>query len=1191
MMTFKKSQSLALKVLDTKRDNRRTHYICDIGDGETCDIALFPFQEKEPVPAEVEVYVRDIKDSRPVLSQNTAALFRRFYREGEVYTFQVEEFIPSFPKPYYRVSDRNGIHVKLAKYGEHTDLKPRQYVSCRIVGIGNTTVDLEIVEETKEKKVLEFRPLTVLGGKTKGWLELVNDVLPEEEKISEEEKIFARWALRYSDGSYIPLVPVKEACERREGEWIISLIETMDLHIGEWMRNLLEMNMQELKYIKSNFYVDLLKVYRKLCVYLLEDSDEISGIEDADIRTGYQDLLVSAERNAADYDAAIQLLVRDKEDSPLKYADSVLHKIEKSGYLLHPEKRIKTLRCLFYLKPEIMDEVFPKFMWSIIGSKDVWMREPFHSLLFGLLECYIDYNAGIIDTVGYDDDDIENNRLNLIIRALALELLFAGPDDDVDRLYYRALLYRFASYVPGAESEILLDKAFRCISELDYPALEFGWTIIPVLNPVTLAGLLAKDTGEKANGYKVFHGRDAQLVIEDGAVTLSTYESELRQRKQLPVDMMNWHSVQIMASGKPDVSIKPTAREEDLNKFLVWWTYMDKCVFLSKSEAPQAKPKKVEDEEKLLDEDEILDKRSIVEIARIMERYAVLRDNLKDTYNYLSFASMLVKMVDERSLQDNFDARRRLLVSLYRFSTSESTSVESTIREFEDIQLLVNTDRYTKKLIQQVSIVTCIGNSAQNPSLWSILQESVDEDVLVLAQLVLAYNMLEGVELKNGQREELIEKVNARLGIRISVPKTVIVGYEGQNLEFKTSIVYPPSKTGRVRVALESQTLEILRELCGFMNAEGGTLMLGVNDYGRISGLEQDLLYKDFEGSRDRYCRYIRDSIRTEMGELAESLVTETMLELAGHFVLALRARPSEQPIYLRDNLWQRSGAETLNRVGEVRTSFLRNRSMVYGQLENAKKFSTDWKLDVPLDSESRNGSENVFAPDVQVNEKREEKSKDLAKTFEQIRKSQRREYLINTSCIREKKLSAGDIYPAYYLYLTDGEYYRTEADYDVSNEKVMLSLPVLSEDLEEESWLILLYEDATVLRVPVSEISGRDEWRTYKRFNGQKLFFAGIGGRNDCLVTVFQGSTTPQYRCDDVVRFEEGGMQDVGQPLVTCRYKSILYCEIVPRLAISGMRDGLYNPVKNSLGITIQAAGGIPERKILARAGIKTDF
>lgn len=1191
MMTFKKSQSLALKVIDIRKDNRRSYYICDLGDGDTCEIGLFPFQMKEPVPSEVEVYVRDIKESRPVLSQNTAALFRRFYKEGEVYTFQVEGFIPSSSKPYYRVSDRNGINAKLTGYGEHTDLKPRQYVSCRIVSIGNTTVDLEIAEETKEKEVLEYHPLTVLGGRMKGWLELVNDVLPEEEKITEEEKIFARWALRYSEGSYIPLAPVKESYEKREGEWIIDLIETLDLHIGEWMRNLLAMNMQELKYIKSNFYVDLLKVYRKLCVYLLEDSDAISSIEDAEIRAGYQNFLVSAERNAADYDAAIELLVRDKEDSSLQYAESVLHKIEKSGYLLHPEKRIKTLQCLFYLKPEIMDQVFPKFMWSIIGSKDVWTREPFHSLLFGLLECYIDYNAGIIDTSGYDDEDVENNRLNLIIRALALVLLFAGPDDDVDRLFYRSLLYRFASYVPGAESEILLEKAFRCLTELDYPALEFGWTIITALNPVTLASLLAAAPRQNSNGYKVFYGRDAKVTIDDGAVTLSTYESELRQRKQLPVDMMTWHTVQIMAGGKPDVSIKPTAREEDLNKFLVWWTYMDKCVFLSKSEMPQTKSRKVEDEEKLLDEDEILDRRSIVEIARIMERYAVLQDNLKDTYNYLSFASMLVKMVDERSLQDNFDARRRLLVSLYRFSTSESTSVESTIKEFDDIQLLVNTDRYTKKLIQQVSIVTCIGNSAQNPSLWSILQESVDEEVLVLAQLVLAYNMLEGVELKNGQREELIEKINDRLGIRINVPKTVMVGYEGQNLEFKTSIVYPPSKTGRIRVALESQTLEILRELCGFMNAEGGTLMLGVNDYGRISGLEQDLAYKEFAGSRDRYCRYIRDSIRTEMGELAESLVTETMLDLAGHFVLALRSRPSEQPIYLRDNLWQRSGSETLNRAGEVRTTFLRNRSSVYEQLDNAKRFSTDWKLDVPLDSESRNGNDNVFASDITITEKRDEKSRDLSHTFEQIRKKQRREYLINTSKIREKKLSTGDIYPAYYLYLTDGEYYRTEADYDSYNEKVMLSLPVLSEDLEEESWLILLYEDATALRVPVSEISGRDEWRTYKRFNGQKLYFAGIGGRNDCLVTVFQGNTSPQYRCDDVIKFEEGGMQDNGQPLVTCRYKSILYCEIVPRLAISGMRDGLYNPARNSLGITVQAAGGIPERKILARAGIKTDF
>lgn len=61
--------------------------------------------------------------------------------------------------------------------------------------------------------------------------------------------------------------------------------------------------------------------------------------------------------------------------------------------------------------------------------------------------------------------------------------------------------------------------------------------------------------------------------------------------------------------------------------------------------------------------------------------------------------------------------------------------------------------------------------------------------------------------------------------------------------------------------------------------------------------------------------------------------------------------------------------------------------------------------------------------------------------------------------------------------------------------------------------------------------------------------------------------------------------------PWVTCKYQAILYCEIVSCLAVTGMRPGMYNPVKSTLGITVQAAGGDPERRTLVRAGIRTDF
>lgn len=1190
MITLKKNQVLTLAVKCIKKESNRSYYVCDLGDGDTYDIGMFSFQKKEEVPAEIEVFVREVKESGPVLSQNTACLFRRFYEEGKTYTFQVEHFIPAYPKPYYRITDRNGLTVKLTRFGDREGLAPLQYISCRVNAISQSTIDLELVDVKEEKHILTFRPLSSNGSEP-GWLELVNTVLSKEEQLTREQRCFARWALLRADSSYLQLSNVLESYRSKNDSWIIDLVITLHQNIKDWMGMLLKLNKEDARYSNTGFYIDLLRSYRKLCIYLLEDSDEISNIVDEQIRTGYQEALAAAERDASHFESAVDLLVGVKEDAAKNYTERVLQKIEKSGFLLQPEQRLHTLQTLFFLEPDLMDEVFPQFMWSIIGSRNIWMKEPFHSLLFGLLECYIEHSTQIIDTVGYDEDDIEHNRLNLTLRAIVLELLIASPSDNVDRLHYRALLYRLASYVPNANCEILLEKSLRCLTEQRYSPLEFGWTVAQMLNPNVLVSQLGTPLAEPHHCYKVFQGTQAELIIEDGCITISTYESELRQRKQLAAEMLPWHTMQILAGGKPDSGLKPTARETELSKYSAWWVYLERCVFGSKAQIQSTKTKNGDNGADLLEPEAILDRRSLIEIARIIDRYAVLQDNLQDTYNYISFAALLVKLAEDPWLQANYEARRRLLLGLFRFSKKETVSVENTLNEFGDIDLLVNTDRYTRKLVQEVRVVTCIGNTAQNQTLWSVMQDSVDEEVQQLCQLVLAYNMLDGIELQSGQKEEIIEKINSKLGITITLPQSICLGSESSMLEFKTSIVYPPSKTGRRRIALAEQTHEILRNICGFLNAEGGTLMLGVNDFGRISGLESDLAYKEFEGSRDRYCRYLRDTIREEMGDMAESLVTETILDMAGHFVLALRIRPSEQPVYLRDNLWQRSGNETLNRVGEVRSTFLHTRPMLYAQLPEQKKFCTDWKLNVSLEQPQQQEQIVEAAPKQEKVVKPKAESGDtLTRALDRISKDYKREYEISTSQIRQKKISNGDVYPSFYLYLTEGEYYRTESEYG-DDDKVMLSLPVLTDDLEEDSWLILVYSDATVLRVPIEEIRGRNEWRTYKRFSDAKLFFAGIGSKYDSLVSVFRGNTSPQYRCDDIEHIAEGGMQDNGQPLVTCKFQELCYCEIVSRLAISGMRPGIYNPVKNTLGITVQAVGGDPERRTLARAGIKTDF
>lgn len=941
MIKYKKNQVITVPVIDTRQENSRSFFVCGLEDGQTCEVGIFPFQKKEAIPEQIELFVKDVRDGIPVVSQNTVSLFRRFYEVGGCYSFQVEDFIPTYPRPYYRVIDRNGLAVKLSSYGDKV-LSRMQFVTCRVLEITESAIEMELVEDVR-KSYVEFRPLSCRGA-VKGWLELASEMLPEQERLTLPQCCLLRWALLHVSGETIGIVPALEKYTEGEGEWIIELITSLDEHLEEWMTKLVGLHRENSLVESSRFYLALLKSYRKICIYLLEDSAVISGIEDSEVRSRFQDLLSKAEMHARNYESAVSILSEGGEAAARTFADSVIRKMETSGFLLLPEERLPMLQSLFRICPEIMDGIFPRFMNTIISSHARWETGPFHSQVFGLLECYIGYCSRRADAEGVDSGNSNENRLYLLIRALALELLLAGPGDEIDRNYYRAMLYRYASYVESARSEVLTEKAFCCLSRDSYPPLEYGWTIVGMLNPGALAGLLSMPVEAPTSGSRRFHGSMAELRLEDGVMRISTYESELRQRRQLPSDFMPWHGLQILASGKPDPGVRPS-REDDLVRCQSWWSYLDRCIFVFKPAVPSVR--KEDAEEIIPEDDEIMQQRHLVELIHIIDRYAMLRDNIHDIYNYVSLASLLARIGGENQLKDSYDVRRRLLVALDRFSAGDTSEADTVIRELDSVDLESCADSITRILYHKVHVLTCLGISSRNADLWDRLQESPYRDVRDLCRAVLAYNLLGDGFQEKASRDQLMGRISSMLGIEMSAADAAVIGYESGSLEFKTSIVYPPVKGGVKRIALAEQTHEILRQICGFLNAEGGTLMLGVNDFGIACGLEGDLVHKEFEGSRDRYCRYIRDNIRLEMGSMAESLVTETILDISGHFVLALKIRPSEEPVLLRDNLWQRSGAETLNREGAVKASFIRNRSKVYAQLDDIRKFGTDWRQNI----------------------------------------------------------------------------------------------------------------------------------------------------------------------------------------------------------------------------------------------------
>ena len=44
-----------------------------------------------------------------------------------------------------------------------------------------------------------------------------------------------------------------------------------------------------------------------------------------------------------------------------------------------------------------------------------------------------------------------------------------------------------------------------------------------------------------------------------------------------------------------------------------------------------------------------------------------------------------------------------------------------------------------------------------------------------------------------------------------------------------------------MRVDIKAQRLKIMQEICAFLNAEGGTLYIGVSDIGYEMGIDEDL--------------------------------------------------------------------------------------------------------------------------------------------------------------------------------------------------------------------------------------------------------------------------------------------------------------------------------------------------------------
>jgi len=144
------------------------------------------------------------------------------------------------------------------------------------------------------------------------------------------------------------------------------------------------------------------------------------------------------------------------------------------------------------------------------------------------------------------------------------------------------------------------------------------------------------------------------------------------------------------------------------------------------------------------------------------------------------------------------------------------------------------------------------------------------------------------------QRNILIDQLQKELDKNLA---TLISKGESDEIEFKSSFRYD-YRLQKVNKALETV---IMKTIAGFMNTQGGTLLIGVADDGSIVGVEADynsLNRKDNDG----YTQLLMSSIADKIGTPACKLVKILFQMQEDKEVCRVIVLPSPIPVYVKDD-------------------------------------------------------------------------------------------------------------------------------------------------------------------------------------------------------------------------------------------------------------------------------------------------
>lgn len=560
--------------------------------------------------------------------------------------------------------------------------------------------------------------------------------------------------------------------------------------------------------------------------------------------------------------------------------------------------------------------------------------------------------------------------------------------------------------------------------------------------------------------------------------------------------------------------------------------------------------KAVDENTEVVEVEEVMSREELLELIFMLQRYAYSESEYIKAFNYLGLATILCRLAEEHAALAEITTHMDLLTLLQDFGRNQKIDLE----RLDEIHDRVRTTPMLERIFTRLKIVADLEINESADWLWRLKQNPRNETEGRLASLVLSYNMLPR-EMERS-RKDILKEISTLLNVNSTTPSSKYYGDESQTVEFKSSLIY--SSQGGCRADVKTQLHEITHVICGFMNARGGSLYIGVNDSGYESGLQDDLVYRQSHGLKatiDGMIVDLQNYLDRTMPPHAKDHWEISSDPESKKGVIIVKVLPVEQPVELDGLIYVRSSSTTKPRLDKERDAFIKSRSHNYRLLMKL------WGVGNELDSS--NLSENPLSNDLKDTDqnKRDDENSEIGEANDKhsaenddqnskdTQSSEKGKTGIHTGKHRDNVLHSYEqnfSTPSLYAYFMKDHNLRVTPDDAYIDYEPNCELALAVKE-REKGHLILTHGDNTVSCLPLNLLSQFQPNESRPLRHDTHLTNVNIAGENDYLLTVLKASYGAIFfRLDSMANLcHKDILTDIGDTLCDNQHE-ILIQEIV---------------------------------------------